>query len=81
LRLFPQGPNDFPGVGKPPFTVFRENKAAIGDDIEDAAGALDEFRLDAEFFENFSRQTGGLRQVVSGGAVFDRDVHRRSFCR
>ena len=47
----------------------------IGADLESAAARGDERkRLDAlAEFENFGRQTDGLRRVVSNDAVFDRD--------
>ena len=48
---------------------------SIGADLESAAARGDERkRLDAlAEFENFGRQTDGLRRVVSNDAVFDRD--------
>ena len=48
---------------------------SIGADLESAAARRDESkRRDAlTEFENFGRQTDGLRRVVSNDAVFDRD--------
>jgi len=48
---------------------------SIGADLESAAARGDERkRFDAlAEFENFGRQTDGLRRVVSNDAVFDRD--------
>ena len=48
---------------------------SIGADLESAAARRDESkRRDAlAKFENFGRQTDGLRRVVSNDAVFDRD--------
>jgi hypothetical protein len=45
------------------------------DDIEHAAAAADELRLDTEFLFDRGRQTGGPGKVVSNAAVFDRQVH------
>jgi len=48
---------------------------SIGADLESAAARRNESeRRDAlAEFENFGRQTDGLRRVVSNDAVFDRD--------
>ena len=51
--------------------VLREYEATVGDDIEDAVVAADEFGFDLQFLFQGGRQTGGLRQVVSTPAVFD----------
>jgi hypothetical protein len=56
--------------------VLGENLLIAGDDLEDAAAAADELRLDAELRFDFGRQTGGPRKVVSNAAVMDGDVHR-----
>ena len=42
---------------------------------EDAAAAADELTVDSELFLDFSRQTGGSREVVSNAAVVDPNVH------
>jgi len=49
---------------------------SISADLESAAARRDESeRLDAlAEFENFGRQTDGLRRVVSNDAVFDRHL-------
>jgi hypothetical protein len=48
---------------------------SIGADLESAAARRDESerRDTLAEFENFGRQTDGLRRVVSNDAVFDRD--------
>jgi len=51
--------------------VFREDHAAVRLYVEDAVVSLDQARLDAELLLDTGRQTGGLRQVVSGYAVLD----------
>ena len=61
--------------GKATHLVFRENELPICDDIKDAAGALDQLRLDAEGFGYPGRQTGGLREIVSRYTIGNRDSH------
>jgi hypothetical protein len=48
---------------------------SIGADLESAAARRNESERRDELaeFENFGRQTDGLRRVVSNDAVFDRD--------
>jgi hypothetical protein len=58
--------------------VLREDHLSVELDVEDAIIALDQARLYGELLLNLGRQTGGLRQVVSAYAVFDRDFHRIS---
>jgi len=55
---------------------FGMKKLAIGANFKSAATRRDEGeRLDAfAEFENFGRQTDGLRGVVSNHAIFDRDL-------
>ena len=49
---------------------------AIGDDDEVTAGAADQLDLGVgELLADVGGQTGRLRLVVSGSAVFDADVH------
>jgi hypothetical protein len=61
----------FPGLGaqlrqhlvvlrEAPGVVLRVDLLAVPVDVEDAAAALDELRLDAELVANSGRQTGGL---------------------
>lgn len=59
--------------------TFREKEVLVDGDFESAAGRWNQregldFRL--EIFEEFDCQTGSLFGVVSGGAVFDRDVEQ-----
>ena len=61
---------------------FRMEQFAIGANFEGAAARRNQRkRFDAlAEFENFGRQTDGLRRVVSNDAVFDRylGLHRQS---
>jgi hypothetical protein len=61
---------------------FGMEELAIGADFKSAAARWDEGKRFDAFaeFENFGRQTDGLRRVVSNDAVFDRDfrLHRTS---
>ena len=50
--------------------------AAIDHDVEDAASASDQRRVDAELLFDRGRQTGGLWFVVSLHAVGDADLHK-----
>jgi hypothetical protein len=65
----------FFGHGKPPDLVLGKDQLSIGDDVKDAALALDQLGLDAELFTDQGRQTGGLREKLSGYAIGDRDTH------
>jgi len=51
-----------------------EHDIALDADLKDPLFALDEFSVDADFFLDGGRQTGGLRKIVSLRAVLDRDV-------
>jgi hypothetical protein len=55
--------------------VLREHELAVGGDVEDAAAALRELRLDAQLLLDPGSQTDRPRQVVSGHAVRDDDLH------
>jgi hypothetical protein len=57
-----------------PLLFLREDQLAVEMDLEDAARALDQRRLEAERSLQMRRQTGGARQVVSNPAVLDRDA-------
>jgi hypothetical protein len=71
-----QGGDDLGGVGEAAVAVLGEDQPAVGDDVEDAAIALQELRLDAERLPDVGRQTGGPWQIVSAYAVLDGDLHR-----
>lgn len=58
--------------------VLAEDELAVDDDIEDAAPARDELRLDLERILDLGRQTGGTGQIVSLLAVGDLDSHDHS---
>lgn len=60
--------------------LFGEDQFAIDGDFKLATCAGDEFPIPDEVFylsftQDLLRQTDGTRCVVSGGAVFDGDVH------
>jgi len=46
---------------KPMLLVFREDRLAIGLDVEDAVRPFDELDVEAELLLDRGRQTGGLR--------------------
>ena len=69
--LFAEQPQDFLVFGEAAGFVPGEHEPIVGDDIEDAVVAADEFGFDLQFLFQGGRQTGGLRQVVSTAAVFD----------
>ena len=62
-------------IREPPDVVLRKHDVAVGDDIENAAMTLDELDLEAKLVADVGRQTGGLRQIASGDAVDDRNLH------
>jgi hypothetical protein len=55
--------------------VLGEDLLVVHGDDEDPAAAADELRLEAELLFDFSRQTGGSREVVSDAAVVDAYFH------
>jgi len=57
--------------GKTLGLLLGEDQLVVDGDLEDAAAAPDELRLEAEPALNLRRQTGGARVVVSHCAVFD----------
>ena len=59
-----------------PERLLREDELAVEHDLELAATALDECRVDAMCLLDLGRQTGGPWQVVSLHAVGDLHVHR-----
>jgi hypothetical protein len=62
-------------LGKPADFVLREDLLAVDRHVKHATAALDEHGLDALGLLDLGRQTGGARQIISGDAVFDRDLH------
>ena len=58
--------------------MLGEDPLAVDHDVKNAATARNEFRLDAELFLDFRRQTGSAGVIVSLGAVGDRNLHCRS---
>ena len=63
-------------LGEAAGLVLAEDQVAVEADIEDPAGALDQFGFYPVFALDCLRQTGGLGQVVSLLTVLDRNVHR-----
>ena len=61
--------------GKAAGVVFAPDLRIVDVDVEDAAGAFDQFGRHLELLLDRIRQTGGRRKVVSLSAVFDGDVH------
>ncbi len=55
--------------------VLAPELLAVGGDVEDSAGALDQLGFYAEFLFDGVRQTGGGGLVVSLHAEFDGDIH------
>lgn len=55
--------------------VLRINHLPIDFDIKDSASAFDQFGFDTCLPGNRSRQTGGLRSVISHHTVRDSDLH------
>ena len=63
-------------VGKAVAGVFGEQGLAVGDDLERAGGARDQFDLDAIALYKQVPRPERTRLVVSNDAVFDCDVSR-----
>jgi hypothetical protein len=61
--------------GETPFLFPGEDLLVAGGHHEDAAASADELTVESELFLDFSRQTGGSREVVSNAAVVDPDMH------
>lgn len=61
--------------GESVLLVFTEDVFAIDDNVKNASLTFDQFRFGSGFFFNRVRQTGGCGQVVSLGAVGNRDLH------
>jgi hypothetical protein len=64
-------------LGKAAEVLLAEHELTAGADLEDAARALDELRLDAESLLDRGGQTDRPRLVVSLHAVLDRYLHSR----
>jgi hypothetical protein len=67
---------DFAGLRESAGLLLGEHELVVHRDLEDSSGSLDELRPDAQLLLDLFRQTGGAREVVSDGAVLDRDVRR-----
>jgi len=68
-------PDDLRGVGKAAGAMPGINQSAVNRNVEHSGRAFDEFGLGADCALDVSCQTGSLRQIVSGGAVGDRNLH------
>jgi hypothetical protein len=55
--------------------VLRKDLRPVDGDIEHAALARHDLRVDAELALDDGRQTGGLRPIVSTDTIRDGDVH------
>jgi ABC-type phosphate/phosphonate transport system ATPase subunit len=58
-----------------PGIVLAVDEPAVRLDVENAAGTLDELRVEAVFALDGGRQTGGPGVVVSLHAIRDADLH------
>ena len=66
---------DLVGLGKPSQFLLGEDQRPVGDDLERAVTAFNQFDGDTECLVNAGRQTGGLRSIVSFHAICNRDLH------
>ena len=64
---------------EPPELLFRKDVLFVNNNFEHTLVRSYEFALNIKFCFDFSRQTGGLRQITSYAAVFDTDIHLISF--
>lgn len=71
-------PLDLAGLREAAQLFLGEDQLAPDGDLEDAAVALDQLRLDAELLLDRVRQTGGAGIVISAGAVLDGNVSRHA---
>lgn len=67
---------DLTRVGKALQRSLGEDQSPIHADLEDPAAGGNELAIDVQGIFQLGRQTDGARLVVSGGAVFDLDLHR-----
>jgi hypothetical protein len=71
----PQRPQNLLRFRKAPFSSLGKHQLAVSDHVEYATAALDELDGGANPLPDLSRQTGGLRMIVSLHAVRDLDRH------
>jgi hypothetical protein len=64
---------------KTPGGVLGVHLFSVGDNVEDAAAALDELDVSAELLLQLRLQPGGAGKIVSTDAVCDGDFHAYSF--
>jgi hypothetical protein len=72
-----QCPDDLVIGWKAALVVLGEDDLAVDADVEDAAIAAGQLRVDAQLALDRGRQTGGPWEVVSARAVGDRQLHPR----
>jgi len=60
---------------KPPLLLLGEDGVPVDADDEDPSASADDLAVDPELPFDFSRQTGGSRQVVSNAAIVDSNMH------
>jgi hypothetical protein len=68
---------NFVVLREPADVVLAPDLRAVHVHVEHTAGTFDQLRRHLEGLLDLIRQTGGLGQIVSLGAVFDADLHRR----
>jgi hypothetical protein len=74
-RPFPQRGDDLAGFRKAVRLVLRKDPVAVDDNVEDAALARQNFRVDAQLPFDRGCQTGSLGTIVSTNAILNGDVH------
>jgi len=67
------------GLGIAVVAVLGKDELAVGRDVEHAVRALRQLGVNPQGLLDLGSQTGRPRQVVSGNAVGDDDLHRPSF--
>jgi hypothetical protein len=73
-----QQSTDFTSIREPTSRRLRINEFSISVHVEDPTPPGNKFHLGSECLLHFGRQTGGLRQVISQGAVSYGNVHLSS---
>jgi hypothetical protein len=70
-----QRPDDLLGLGVALVAVLGEDELAVAGNVEDAVRAFRQLSLDPQGLLDPGSQTDRPRQVVSGNAVGDDDLH------
>ena len=66
-----EGGDDLVVLGEALLGVLGEYQVAVGDDVEHAVISFYQLGIDAQRTADGGRQTGGLGEVLSAGAVLD----------